>query len=114
MEATGLRIGFCTVPERESAEAIAHALVDERLAACVNIIGGVKSVYRWEGRVESGEEVLLIIKTSTQVPVERLRDRILTLHPYDVPELVLVPVTDGLDKYLAWVESSVSPAGSID
>ena len=112
MEATGLRLGFCSVPERESAEAIAHALVDERLAACVNIIPQIKSIYRWEGRVESNDEVLLIIKTSTQVPMEKLRDRILTLHPYDVPELVMVPVTDGLDKYLAWVEASVSTVES--
>lgn len=114
MEATGLRIGFCTVPERESAEAIAHALVEERLAACVNIVPNLTSVYRWEGKVASSDEVLLIIKTATKVPLDQLRDRLLTLHPYDVPELVLVPVTDGLDKYLAWVEASVMPGEDID
>jgi len=110
VDATRLRIGFCTVPERQSAEIIARTLVEERLAACVNIVDSVTSVYRWEGKVQQNAELLLVIKTSIKVPVEKLRDRILTLHPYDVPELVLVPVTDGLEKYMAWIDASVGAA----
>jgi periplasmic divalent cation tolerance protein len=109
MQPSDLRIGFCTAPERESAERIAHALVEEHLAACVNIVPNLVSVYRWEGKVVSSEEILLIIKTSARVPVSRIRDRLLTLHPYDVPELLLVPVAEGLEKYLAWMEASVEP-----
>lgn len=100
-------IGFCTVPDRDSAERIAATLVTERLAACVNIIPQVVSVYRWQGQVERSDELLLLIKTTRQVPADVLRDRLLTLHPYDVPEFLLVPVASGLDKYVAWVTQSV-------
>jgi periplasmic divalent cation tolerance protein len=109
-EAAGdVLIGFCTVPDRTAAERIATTLVEERLAACVNIIPGVLSVYRWEGKVEKGEELLLLIKTTRQVSMPRIRERLLTLHPYDVPEFLLVPVTSGLEKYLAWVARAVAP-----
>lgn len=105
-------IGFCAVPDREAAERIARALVDERLAACVNILPHVVSVYRWQGNVERSEELLLLIKTTRQVRLDDLKDRLLTLHPYDVPEFLLVPVASGLDKYVAWVTQSVAaPAG---
>jgi periplasmic divalent cation tolerance protein len=107
LRAGEILIGFCTVPDRDSAERIAHALVTERLAACVNIIPQVVSVYRWEGKVEQSEELLLLIKTTRQVRADLLRDRLLTLHPYDVPEFLLVPVASGLDKYVAWVTQSV-------
>lgn len=103
-------IGFCTVPDRPAALRIAEALVEERLAACVNIVPGIRSVYRWEGKVEASDELLLIIKTTRQAPMSRIRERILTLHPYDVPEFLLVPVGSGLDKYVAWVGQSVAPA----
>jgi periplasmic divalent cation tolerance protein len=103
-------IGFCTVPDRPAAERIAEALVDERLAACVNIVPGIRSVYRWEGKVEFSDELLLIIKTTRQAPMARIRERLLTLHPYDVPEFLLVQVGSGLDKYVAWVGQSVTPA----
>ncbi len=108
MEAKDLRVGMCSVPDRETGLRMARALVDERLAACVNIIHGVTSVYRWEGKRTENDEVLLIIKTSTLVNVEKLKDRILTLHPYDVPELLLLPVLYGLDKYIDWIGQSVS------
>ena len=101
-------IGFCTVPDRPAAQRIATALVEERLAACVNIVPGIQSVYRWEGQVEQSDELLLIIKTTRQAPMSRIRERLLTLHPYDVPEFLLVPVGSGLDKSLAWVGQSVT------
>lgn len=112
MSAGEILIGFCTVPDRDSADKIARALVHERLAACVNIIPQVISVYRWQGKVERSEELLLLIKTTRQVRLDDLKDRLLTLHPYDVPEFLLVPVASGLDKYVAWVTQSVgTPAG---
>ena len=108
MEAADLRLGLCTVPDRDSGMRMARALVSERLAACVNVVGGVTSVYRWQGELASNDEVLLIIKTSRQVNEEKLKDRILTLHPYDVPELLLLPVQYGLNKYIDWIAQSVS------
>ena len=106
-----LVIGFCTAPDRDAALRIARALVDEELAACVNLVPGVTSVYRWRGAVEESSEWLLLIKTTRAVSARRLKDRLLTLHPYDVPELLLVPVTAGLDKYLAWASASVRGGG---
>jgi periplasmic divalent cation tolerance protein len=105
-----LRVGLCTVPDPDAAARIAHALVEERLAACVNLIPHVRSTYRWHGKVEQTQEALLIIKTMTTVDLEKLKDRLLTLHPYDVPELLLLPVTYGLDKYLDWIAASVEGA----
>jgi len=102
-----LLIGFCTVPDRDSAERIATALVTERLAACVNIVPQVTSVYRWQDKVERNEELLLLIKTASRVNTEVLKDRLLTLHPYDVPEFLLVPVESGLGKYVTWVAQNV-------
>ena len=108
MDAMDLRVGLCTVPDRETGLRMARTLVDERLAACVNVVGGVTSVYRWKGERTENEEVLLIIKTAGVVDEEKLKDRILTLHPYDVPELLLLPVQYGLDKYIDWIGQSVS------
>lgn len=105
-----LRVGLCTVPDRESALKLARTLVEERLAACVNVIPRVTSVYRWQGAVEENDEVLLVIKTAASVDLEKMKDRLLTVHPYDVPELLLLPVSYGLDKYLAWIAQSVQPA----
>ena len=109
-----LRVGLCTVPDLESARHIARTLVGERLAACVNIVPHVVSVYRWQGKVEENDEWLLVIKTALPVDMKQLEDRILTLHPYDVPELLLLPVTYGLDKYLDWIGRSVEdgPVGT--
>lgn len=110
MNQDDLRVGLCTAPDYESALKLAHALVEERLAACVNVVPRVTSVYRWQGEVEQNEEVLLIIKTAASVDLERLKDRLLTVHPYDVPELLLLPVSYGLDKYLDWMVESMTPA----
>ena len=95
-----------TVPDPEVAESIARAVVEERLAACANLLGNVVSVFRWENRMERKVEVLVIMKT-TQQGFDNLRRRIVELHPYDVPELIALPVQGGYEPYLQWVRSEV-------
>jgi periplasmic divalent cation tolerance protein len=94
-----------TMPDREQATSMARALVDEGLAACVNIVPGVRSVYRWEGRIQEDEEVLCLIKTRPAV-FEHARQRILALHPYEVPEILAFAVDDGSQAYLEWLKKS--------
>ena len=96
---------LCTCPERQDAERIAHAVVDRRIAACVNVLPGVSSIYRWERSVDAAEEVLMVIKT-TRARYASLQDAIVSLHPYEVPEIVALPVTVGLPAYLAWLAES--------
>lgn len=103
-------IALTTLSSREQAEQLAEALVAERLAACVNVLGPVASIYRWEGKVERDEEVLLFIKT-TRAGVEPLKTRVLELHPYDTPEFLAFEVDGGTPDYLAWVVDSVVTAG---
>lgn len=95
-------ICYCTCPDAASADALALALVEERLAACVNCLPGLRSVYRWQGSVEQAEEVLLLIKTTTE-RLPALTARLRALHPYELPELVAVEAAGGLPDYLAWV-----------
>jgi periplasmic divalent cation tolerance protein len=96
-----------TAPDLQTAHRIARALVEERLAACVNVVPGVRSVYRWQGAVEEAEEVLLVVKTTPE-RFQTLRDRVASLHPYQVPEVVGLPVQDALPAYRAWVQESVA------
>ncbi|PBJ84510.1 divalent-cation tolerance protein CutA [Lysobacteraceae bacterium NML93-0399] len=93
---------FSTCPDAAAAERIARTLVEERLAACVNLLPQVRSVYRWEGEVAVDDEVLLMIKT-TSARLPALRTRLQALHPYDVPELIALPVAGGLPAYLQWI-----------
>jgi len=102
-----IKIAFCTVDSLDTARSLSQALVGERLAACVNIVPGVTSVYKWQGEVEEASELLLIIKTSPK-RVEDLTRRIAELHPYDVPEVISIPVDGGLPSYLDWVLSETS------
>lgn len=95
-------IVFTHVPNRGCAESIAHALVKDKLAACVNISSPVTSVYRWQGQVEQAEEIALTIKTSCQA-YDRLATKIRDLHPYELPEIVAIHVKEGLPQYLQWV-----------
>ena len=90
------------------AERIARALVEERLAACVNVVPGVASVYRWKGVVERENELLLVIKTLAE-RVDALKARLLQLHPYELPEVVVIPIGDGHKPYLEWIEEQVRP-----
>jgi len=94
-----------TCPDAATAERLARALVEASLAACVNVVPGLRSIYRWNGAVQSDEEVLMLSKT-TAVRFEALRARIVELHPYEVPEVVALPVADGHDAYLRWVADS--------
>ncbi|RIH89796.1 divalent-cation tolerance protein CutA [Calidithermus roseus] len=96
---------LCTVPDEDSAQSIAHALVAEGLAACVNVLPRLTSVYRWEGEVTSGEELLLIIKTR-QERYAALEARIKELHPYTVPEIIALPIQHGSKDYLDWLIQS--------
>jgi periplasmic divalent cation tolerance protein len=91
-------------------ESIARALVEKRLAACVNVIAGMHSVYRWKDVIEQQEETLLVIKSSRAL-VEDLRAEIERLHSYEVPEVIVMPVVDGSERYLAWMnrELAVKP-----
>lgn len=100
---------YCTCPDRAVAERIATALVDEGLAACVNILPGLTSIYRWQGQRQCDSELLLIIKTLNQV-YPSLETRIRELHPYEVVEVIALPILQGAADYLAWIEASLNKA----
>jgi len=97
---------LCTVPDQAVAERIAEALVTEQLAACVSIVPGLTSVYRWEGEFKKDPEILLIIKTD-QAVYDILQNRIQALHPYELPEIITVSIQNGLPKYLDWITDSL-------
>ena len=96
---------LCTTPNQEVASNLANTIVQERLAACVNIISGITSVYHWNDSLCHDQEVLLVIKTTSQV-FPSLRQRVLSLHPYEVPELIALPVTAGSRPYLTWIQNN--------
>ena len=98
---------YCTCPDAASGQALADALVGEGLAACVNRLPGISSTYRWQGKVVTDSEELLLIKT-TETRFAALKERVLALHPYELPELIAVPVAKGHAAYLDWVRASVS------
>ena len=95
---------FCTCPDDATAGHIADALVTERLAACVNRLPALTSVYMWREKVESDTETLLLIKTAS-TRFDELCKRLRELHPYDLPEIIATPVTKGLPEYLQWVST---------
>ncbi len=99
---TGVEITLITVPTLEVGRTIADTLVGERLAACVNILPGLVSIYRWEGALEEDAEWLLIVKGATTRRAE-VAARVRELHPYDEPEVLVIEVTDGSQSYLKWV-----------
>lgn len=103
---TDKRIVLCTCSSETEAERIAEYLVENRLAACVNLVSQVKSIYRWEDKVESAWEWLLIVKTTVDKFVA-VREAILGLHSYEVPECISIPVDDGSASYLDWIGESV-------
>ncbi len=96
-----------TAPDADKAAAIARVLVDEKLAACGNVVPGVRSIYRWKGKVHDEQEALLVLKT-TAAHFEALRESVLELHPYAVPEVLALAVDSGSAPYLAWLESETS------
>lgn len=97
-----------TWPDLEKARAAARTLVEEKLAACANLVPGLESIYRWQGAVETSAEVMVILKT-TIARYQMLEARILALHSYEVPEILVLRVSDGLPRYLRWVESNCFP-----
>ncbi len=100
-------------PDRASAIALAHKLVDERLVACVNVLDGCTSVYRWQGKNESTREVPVFIKTLAQ-HYARLEELINEMHPYELPEIIAVPISTGLPAYLKWIADETSVSDTID
>jgi periplasmic divalent cation tolerance protein len=100
-------IVLTTLPGDADGFSFARTLVEERLAACVNLLAPMDSVYRWEGQVEQDTERQVIVKTSRE-RVVALWDRIRELHPYEVPEFVVLPITDGSDAYLRWLGESTT------
>jgi periplasmic divalent cation tolerance protein len=103
---TGFQIILCTCADREQAERIAHRLVELRLAACVNILPGVHSVYRWQGNVEVAAEVLMLIKTHAAL-CDEVQSTITSLHSYEIPEFLVLSVTGGSEPYLVWLGASM-------
>jgi periplasmic divalent cation tolerance protein len=98
-----------TVPNRETGRSIAEGLVQERLAACVNLVPGLLSIYRWQGKIEREPEELLVIKTRRE-HLDRLIERVRALHPYTVPEILALPVTAGSPGYLEWLAQETQGA----
>ena len=93
---------LCTCPDENTARALASGLVENRLAACVNVLPGIRSIYRWQGAVQEDGEVLLVAKTSRETFPE-LESWLAEHHPYDLPEVIALPVERGLPAYLEWV-----------
>ena len=101
---------FTTCANREEASRIARVVVEERLAACVQIVGDIQSVYHWQGAIEESREVLVLIK-SLVASFEDLQARITGLHSYETPEIVAIPILAGAKDYLAWLAGSTQGAG---
>ena len=99
---------YMTASGPEEARRIARALVEERLVACVNMLGGIESIYRWQGRVEEAKEVAMVAKTADD-RVPALIERVKALHSYDTPCIVALPIADGAASFLEWVRSETRP-----
>jgi periplasmic divalent cation tolerance protein len=95
-------LALSTFPDAEIARRISNQLVTERFVACANIFPSVESVYRWKGNIESGNETFVVFKLSEQGQ-SALQDKLRSVHPYDVPEIIFIPVASGLPEYLQWV-----------
>jgi periplasmic divalent cation tolerance protein len=95
-------LAVSTFPDRETADRIAHTLIEEKLAACANVIPAVHSIYRWKDKIETAGEVIALFKTTPERQAA-FQEKLRSLHPYEVPEIVFVPVAGGLPAYLRWV-----------
>jgi periplasmic divalent cation tolerance protein len=98
---------YITAPAEEEAERIASALVENKLAACVNIVKNMRSIYRWQGKIEDEAEVLMIVKTRKE-HFAHIRERVKQLHSYSVPEIIALPIVEGSEDYLAWMREETS------
>ena len=101
------QIVLTTCPDEACAERIARTLAEEGLAACVNILPPMRSIYKWKGKIEDATEQLLVIKSAV-ARFPAIRDRLRALHPYELPEIISVPIVDGLPEYLAWLNKPES------
>ncbi len=99
-------ICLITTPSKDTAEKIAATLVAQKLAACCSIITGITSIYTWEGKTQKAEEAQIIAKTRSEC-FQELADAVKALHPYQVPEIIMIPISAGLPAYLDWIDSSV-------
>jgi periplasmic divalent cation tolerance protein len=107
MDSTEYIVVLVTCPP-DRAESLARSVVEERLVACVNILGGVRSIYTWQGKICDDGEALLVLKT--RLPLfEQLRARVATLHPYDIPEIIALPILAGHPPYLQWLSDTTQP-----
>ena len=107
---TDVRVVLMTAPDRETGERLGTSLVEERLATCANVLPSLTSIYWWEGRLERASEALVILKTVAE-RVPALRERAVGLHPYDVPEVLVLEVQEGHEPYLEWVRSESRGGG---
>ncbi|SRR6266404_719528 len=99
-------LAFSTFPDPETARRIARELVTENLAACANVIPKIESIYRWQGKIEQGDETLVLFKT-TAARFAAFQEKLKSLHPYDVPEIICTPIAGGWQPYLEWVRENV-------
>ena len=99
---------LCTCPDKNTAKKLAHLLITKKLAACVNILPGLLSIYSWEEHIESVQEHLLLIKTNKD-NYQAIETLLFKNHPYEVPEIIAVPIERGLPEYLEWIDSCLSP-----
>jgi periplasmic divalent cation tolerance protein len=107
MENSDFIVVYCTIGSQEEGAQLAHHLVQDKLAACVNMVPQIRSIYVWQGETCDDGETLLIIKTATAL-FEPLRQRISELHPYDVPEIIALPIRQGHPPYLEWIAANVT------
>ena len=98
-------LALSTFPDHETAQRISNQLVTEKFAACANILPGIESIYRWKEKIETGSETLVFFKLSEDRQ-SAFQEKLRSLHPYEVPEIIFVPVTTGLPEYLRWVAES--------
>ncbi len=107
IELENTRVVLVTAPDPETARRIARQVLEARLVACVNLVPGVESHYWWQGRLESGQEVLMVMKT-TAGRIPALKEAVLSAHPYDTAAFVVLPIESGSERYLDWIRSSVA------
>jgi periplasmic divalent cation tolerance protein len=100
-------LALSTFPDQETAREISNELVTKKLAGCANILPGVESIYRWKEQIESGNETVVLFKLSEDRQSE-FQEKLRSLHPYEVPEIIFVPISSGLPEYLRWVTESCS------
>ena len=105
--AGNILLALSTFPDRETAQRISNQLVTEKFAACANILPGIESIYRWKEEIETGNETLVFFKLSEDRQ-SAFQEKLRSLHPYEVPEIIFVPISSGLPEYLRWVAENCS------